>query len=217
MSIYYLNSPKGGVNINSTWYGTIEQYDLIENKDPNCLYIVNYNDFVIEQYLNNRRVYPIDPNTIVENIQTRGVFSYDTGIELFSSDVDSHDWEITLNCNVIYASGERCVVGCSTTSSIEPAIEIFVNGSTVLKYFQRRADGTTSSTTINLGDTYYDKDIIIKKENGTITFTCEGTVIYSGTWQLMGNMNTHLYVGVYREDRYYWSGFIKYVKFRYLT
>lgn len=217
MSVTYLNSPKGGANINSTWYGTIEQYDLIEVKDPNCLYIVNYDNFIIEEYLGSKRIYPIEPNTIIENIYTRDVFAFDTGIELFSADVDSHDWEITLNINVNSTSGERCALGCSTPSSIEPSFEIFIANSATLKYFQRRTNGTTSSSEFNLGDSYYDKDIIIKKENGTLSITCDGTVLYSGTWQLMANNNTHLYIGVYRANTYYWSGFIKYVKFRYLT
>lgn len=217
MSVIYLNTSKGGgVNITSTWYGTIGQYDLIENKDHNCLYIVNYDNFIIKEYVGTRKVYPIDPNTIIENIYTRDVFSYDTGIELFSVDVDSHDWEITINLNASSTSGERCALGCATTSSNDPSFE-FYSSSTTLKYFQRRTNGTTSSTDINLGNSYYDKDIIIKKENGTITFTCDGTVLYSGTWQLMANNNTHLYIGSYRANTFYWSGFIKYVKFRYLT
>lgn len=217
MSVYYLNTPKGGVNITSTWYGTIEQYDLIEVKDPNCLYIVNYNNFIIEEYLGSRRVYPNDPNTIIENIYTRDVFSYDTGIELFTADVDAHNWEITINLNASSTSGEKCALGCATSSNNDPAFELYVANSTILKFYQRRTDGTTSASTNDLGNSYYDKDIIIKKENGTITFTCDGTVLYSGPWQLMANNNTHLYIGTYRADTYYWSGFIKYVKFRYLT
>lgn len=216
MSIYYLNTPKGGSNITSTWYGTIEQYDLIEAKDPNCLYIVNYNDFIIEEYLGIKRIYPIDPNTIIENINTRETFSYDTGIELFSADVDSHDWEITINLNINSSSGQRCALGCGTSASNDAAFEFYINSSNILKLYQRRTNGSTSATTTDFGNSYYDKDIIIKKENGTITFTCEGTILYSGTWQLMGNYNTHLYIGSYRANTYYWSGFIKYVKFRYL-
>ena len=217
MSIIYLNSAKGGVNITSTWYGTIEQYDLIEVKDPSCLYIVNYDGFIIEEYLNNRRLYPNDTNTILENIETHEIFSYDTGIELFSADVDSHNWEFTINLNVNSTSGERAALGCATSSNADPGIELYVDGSNVLKFYHRRTDGTTSSITNNLGNSYYDKDIIMKKENGTITFTCEGTVLYSGTWQLTSNNNPHLYIGSYRANTYYWSGFIKYVKFRYLT
>lgn len=217
MSVTYLNSPKGGANINSTWYGTIEQYDLIEVKDPNCLYIVNYDNFIIEEYLGSKRIYPSDPNTIIENIYTRDVFSYDTGIELFTADVDTHDWEITINLNASSTSGEKCALGCATSSNNDPAFELYVASSTVLKFYQRRTDGTTSASTNDLANSYYDKDIIIKKENGMITFTCEGTILYSGTWQLMSNNNTHLYIGSYRANIYYWSGFIKYVKFRYLT
>ena len=217
MSIFYLNTPKGGVNITSTWYGTIEQYDLIEIKDPNCLYIVNYNDFIIEQYLGSKRVYPNDPNTIIENINTRDIFSYDTGIELLSAAVDSHDWEITINLNINSSNGQRCALGCGTSSSNDPAFEFYINGSNVLKYYQRRTDGTTSATTIDLGNSLYNKDIIIKKENGTITFSCDGLAVFIGTWQLVANINAHLYIGTYRANTYYWSGFIKYVKFRYLT
>lgn len=215
MSIYYLNSPKGGgVNITASWYGTIEQYNLIENKDPNTLYIVNYDNFIVEEYLNNKRVYPTDPNTIVENIYTRDIFSFDTGIELFSADVDLHDWEITINLNVNLTSGERAALGCATTNSSEPSIEIFVSGSRTLKFYRR---GIGTSGDYELGNSYYDNDIIIRKENGTITITCEDTVLYSGTWQLNDNYSTHLYIGSYRANTYYWSGFIKYVKFRYLT
>ena len=218
MSIYYLNSPKGGgVNITSTWYGTIEQYNLIENKDPNTLYIVNYDNFIIKQYVGTRRIYPTDDDTIIENIYTREALSYDTGIELFSADVDSHDWEITINLNVNSSNGERAALGCATASSNDPAFEFYISSSTTLKFYHRRTDGTTSSGSIDLSNSIYDKDIIIKKENGTITFTCDGTVLYSGTWQLMANVNAHLYIGVYRANTYYWSGFIKYVKFRYLT
>ena len=218
MSVYYLNTAKGGgININSTWYGTIEQYDLIEVKDPNCLYIVNYNDFIIDQYLDSKKVYPLDPNTIIENINTRDLFSYDTGIELLSADVDTHDWEITINLNINSASGQRCALGCGTEGSFDPAFEFYIYNSTSLKFYQRRTDGTTSASTIDLGTTLYNKDIIIEKENGMITFTCEGTVIHSGTWQLVANSNAHLYIGTYRANKQYWSGFIKYVKFRYLT
>lgn len=216
MSVYYLNTPKGDVNINSTWYGTIEQYDLIEVKDPACLYIVNYNNFIIEEYLGIDRVYPHDPNTIIENIATRDIFSFDSGIELFSNAVNSHDWEITINLNASSVSGQRCALGCGTSSGSDPAFEFYVSSSTVLKFYQRGLSGSSSSTT-DLGNSYYDKDIIIKKENGTLTFTCEGTVLYSGTWNLISNNNTHLFIGSYRANTYYWSGFIKYVKFRYLT
>lgn len=218
MSVYYLNTAKsGGVNITATWYGTIEQYDLIEVKDPNCLYIVNYNNFIIEEYINNKRVYPYDPNTIVENIYTREAFSYDTGIELLSANVNSHDWEITINLNINLASGQRCALGCGTNGSFDPAFELYIYNSTILKFLRRGTDGTTSTSVIDLGSSLYDKDIIMKKENGMITITCEGTVIYSGTWQLVANINEHLFIGTYQANKIYWSGFIKYVKFRYLT
>lgn len=215
MSVYYLNSKSGGLNIESTWYGTIEQYDLIVDKDPNCLYIVNDDNFIIEEYVGRKRIYPQYPDAIVQNFYTHDVYSYDTGIKLFSAEVDSHDWEITINLNVDSTSGERCALGCATYSSSEPAIEIYVDGSRVLQFYHRSTGGSSGS--YNLGDSYYDKDIIIKKENGTITFTCEDTVLYSGTWQLPTNINAHLYIGSYREGDHYWSGLIKYVKFRYLT
>lgn len=214
MSVYYLNSKSGGLNIESTWYGTIEQYDLIIDKDPNCLYLVNNDNFIIEEYIGRKRIFPQYPDAIVEYFYTHDVYSYDTGIKLFSSDVDSHDWEIIINLNVDSTSSERCALGCATSSPSEPAIELYVAGSRVLQFYSR---STGSSGSYNLGDSYYDKDIIFKKENGTLTITCEGTVLYSGTWELPTNINAHMYIGSYRPGYYYWSGLIKYVKFRYLT
>ena len=214
MSVIYLNSKSGGLNIETTWYGTIEQYDLIVDKDPTCLYIINDENFIIEEYVGSKRIYPHDIDTIIENFYTHNIYSYETGIELFSAAVDSHDWEITLNLNVESTSGERCALGCATSNSGEPAIELYVASSRVLQFYQR---STGSSGSYNLGDSYYDKDIIITKENSTLTITCEGTVLYSGTWQLPTNINAHMYIGSYRAGYYYWSGLIKYVKFRYLT
>lgn len=222
MSVVYLNSKSGGLNITSTWNGTQLQYNALTSYDDNTLYIIQDTPRVLtSMYMGRKKIYPIGSSNydfIYEYIDCYSDLDIDTSIQLFSSENASRDWvfEIEFENNRASSGGEHAVMGASSGSDM-PAIELYCTGSGQnMTFFYRRVDGTTSSHDVSIGNVN-GKKITIRKENGVCSLFIDNVLHSSFNWSVVNNTDIHLYIGAYRQDYYRWNGLIYKTTFKWLS
>lgn len=184
------------------------------NPDPNTLY--NLLDdatkkFVIATYLGSNRI-TSNPDIDDYEVWFENFYplvmneKYNTGI-ILGGDNENRDWQIEFNIKRSPDDGE-----CSLITVYNENREVYTQNNNLVFYNYLFNNGYGSTTIVS---DYGDKDIIIKKENGLLTVSVEGTVVYSIDDYVMPTKALCLFR--YYTDSYAWPGIINYFGFKWLS
>lgn len=200
----------GGSNVSNVSKLTETEYANLSTKDNNTIYIItpdNRDDIILYQYQGNNRIVSKDISDYefwYENVYLSNSFSITTNVNIGGTNYN-RDWQIEMNLEKPFAANNIAIIGFENTSAdFDQPSGYDLQGYNLF--------GTSSQQIVQ---NFPDKDIIIKKENGTVTVTADGVQTF--TSNVFDDIDANMILFNYYSGNYYWQGWINYIGFKWLS
>ena len=222
----------GGGDISTNSFTHIEEsdYEALATKDPDTLYLVEVTDISSEMtegplrilkkiMKGDNQIFPKIKSGYeyyLENYTTptqanayQGQFVLDTGVVLNSEENVLKDWQIEFNVEMAIGSPAADRVICGSGRNSHGLKELYLNSNGYL-YFYSSSDLCVVSSNVQ------NKDVIVTKNNRTITVTVDGVQVYSGQNYDITIDTSPLRISYYRKN-YVFPGTIHYFGLKFLN
>lgn len=205
-----INTIGGGSNVSNVSKLTETKYENLSTKDNNTIYIItpdNRDDIILYQYQGNDRITSKDISNYefwYENVYLSNSFSITTNVNIGGTNYN-RDWQIEMNLEKPFTASNITIIGFENINSdFDQSSGYDLQGFNLF--------GTSSQQIVQ---NFPDKDIIIKKENGTVTVTADGVQTF--TSNVFADIDANMILFNYYSGNYYWQGWINYIGFKWLS